>query len=481
MSIANRAFNNIFWLSLGEASSRVLSFLGTIYLARILGKAGFGLFSLSIVVGGYFWAIADMGITDYGTREIARKKEHAAELYSILNSIRIILSIALFIVFSGALYFLDMPFEKKIVLLAGAFYIVGYSLSADWVLRGLEKMQYIFYGRMATSCFFLGGIYLLVKNSSDTFRASIIYSFSFVIGSLIFVLLLSRKLMIPFSLKISFEDWWFHIKEAFYFALNGIFNTIAFFIPILFMGFWNSDEDIGIFSAPHRFVMFFVNAFVLIVVALYPILSNLYVSNKGEFGELFVRLQKLIIFITIPLCVIATALSRDMMILFFGNSYADSAGIFNIFIWYLFFRVIRAIFGISLFSAGFHRFNMYATGTGAAFVILLSLMLISRYKAYGAVWALLLGEVLILVLLSNLARKRIHRQHMVIPYLIKVLSVSVVMTFVIRNLPYPLILRTIIGICVFSILSLAIGIVDKNAFQKVYEWIVKNRRFSRIC
>lgn len=153
MSVTKRAFNNIFWLFVSEVSSKGLVFPGTLYLARVLGKAGFGLFSLSLAVGVYFWTIADMGVTGYGTREIARNREKAAEIYSLLNSLRFILAILLFLVFCGVLYSIKMPYEKRLILIAGGFYVVSYSLSPDWVLRGLEKMQYIAFGSIAMSLF----------------------------------------------------------------------------------------------------------------------------------------------------------------------------------------------------------------------------------------------------------------------------------------------------------------------------------------
>jgi PST family polysaccharide transporter len=167
--IIKRAFNNIFWLFLSEACSRGLIFLGTIYLARVLGKAGFGLYSLALAVGVYFWIVVDMGVMVYGTREIARNKEKAAELYSLLNSLRFILAVTLFLIFCAVLYMVDMTPEKRLILIAGGFYVVGYSLSPDWVFRGLEKMQYIALGSIVTSFFFITGIYLLVKAPSDTF------------------------------------------------------------------------------------------------------------------------------------------------------------------------------------------------------------------------------------------------------------------------------------------------------------------------
>lgn len=473
MSITKRVFNNIFWLVLSEVSSRTLIFLGTIYLARIVGKAGFGLYSLSLAVGVCFWMVADMGVTGYGTREIARNKEKAAELYNTLNSLRFLLAISLFLIFCGVLYLINMPLEKKLILLAGAFYAVAYSLSTDWVFRGLEKMQYLILGRATAPLLFLGCIYLLVNTPSDTLFASVIYSCSFLIGSLSFIFLLHQKLKMPFSLRISFASWWFHIKESFYFAINGAFNSIAIFIPLFFMGFWSTNEELGIFSAPHRLTIMVIHMSGLILLGLYPTLSSLYVTDRDNFKKTHTRFQKLIIVVTMPICIIVTMFGKDIIVFLFGASYADSGGIFSVLIWLTFLAVIRRTFGSALLSAGFHRFNMLATGTGVAVITLTSIALIPRYSGYGAVWALIGGEIFTLIMMSIFFRKKVYYSDIFKSYFAKVFFAGIVMGLLIISLPFSIIPSIFVGILVYGLLSLSIGIVSKKSIQQVYQMMVK--------
>lgn len=473
MSITKRVFNNIFWLVLSEISSRTLIFLGTIYLARILGKAGFGLYSLSLAVGVCVWMVADMGVTGYGTREIARNKEKATELYNTLNSLRFFLAISLFLIFCGVLYLINIPLEKKLILLAGAFYAVAYSLSTDWVFRGLEKMQYLVLGGATAPLFFLGCIYLLVNTPSDTLFAAVIYSCSFIVGSLSFIFLLHKKLKMPFSLRISFASWRVHIKESFYFAVNGVFDRIAIFIPIFFMGFWSTNEELGIFSAPHRLTMMGIHMGGLILSGLYPTLSGLYVTDRDNFKKTHARFQELIVAITMPVCIIATVFGKDIIVLFFGALYADSGGILSVLIWLIFLAVVRRTFGSALLSAGFQRFNMIATGTGVVIITLTSIALIPKYSGYGAVWALIGGEIFTLVIMCRLFRKKVYHSDIYKSYFVKVFFASIVMGLLLINLPFSVIPSVLIGLLVYGLLSLSIGIVSKKSIQQVYRMMVK--------
>lgn len=474
MSTTKRVVNNIFWLVLSEVSSRAIIFLGTIYLARVLGKAGFGLYSLFLAVATYFWAIADLGVTGYGTREIARNKNEPGQLYIILNSLRFFLSMLLFLILCVALYFINIPFEKKLVLLAGAFYAVTYSISSDWIFRGLEKMQFIMLGRFITSLCFVVGIFVLVKAPSDSFLASIIYSSSFLMGSLTFIFILRQKFKMPFFFRISFTEWWHHIKESMFFAINGIFYSVAVFIPVLFMGVWNSNEELGIFSAPHRITLMVINTGALVTLALYPTLSNLFISDKVKFKRVFLNFRDAIISITLPFCIVLTILNKDIILFFFGASYIESAKIFNVLIWLIFLTIMKRTHSIALFSADLHRFNMFATGAGVLLVVLISFVLIPKYSGYGAAWALIIGETFTLILLSGLLIRKVYSSDFFSSYIIKALFASAVMFFLIIKLPFPEILNILIGIVIYGILSLSLGIISKETIYQVYQKVVRS-------
>ncbi len=472
MLLSRRILSNTSWLTISEVSSRILIFIGTAYLARVLGKAGFGLYSLSLAVGIYLWTVADMGVTGYGTREIARSKDQIAKLYNTLNSLRFVFAVTLFMIFSGALYLIGMPLEKKLILGGGAFYIVAYSLSSDWVFRGLERMEYIVFGRLATSLFFLGGIYLLVKKYSDTLLATVIYSGAFLVGTLVLMLILRQKLKIGFSLSLSFAEWWFHIKESFYFAANGVFNNLTIFIPIFFMGIWSTPDVLGIFSAPHRLTMILIRMGELIILALYPTLSSLYVSDRENFKKIHTVFQQLVISTAVPACIIAAFFSKDIILLLFGGGYTESIRIFNILVWLTLMALIRRTVGVALLSAGLQRFNMFATATGAVVVALASIVLIPEYGGYGATWALIAGEIFTLAVMSGAFRSKIYHSDIFKSYAVKVLFAGVVMGLLIISLPFTAIPSALIGVLVYGLLSLSIGIVSKKTIQLFYHRMV---------
>jgi len=233
------------------------------------------------------------------------------------------------------------------------------------------------------------------------------------------------------------------------------------------MGIWSTAEDIGIFSAPHRLALLVTRAGGLVIMALYPVLSSLYVTNIDDFKKTHAGFQKMIIWIAMPVCIIATLLSKDIVTFLFGASYADSSGIFNILIWLSFLMIIRYSFGNALISANFHRFNMFATGAGAATVTAVSIALIPVYSGYGAAWALMSGEIVTLILMYGIFKQKVYSSEFIKRYFIKVLFAGMTMGLIIKSIHLSAIPSSMIGIIIYGIISFIIGIQNKKDIQRV--------------
>jgi O-antigen/teichoic acid export membrane protein len=197
-NINRRVTSNFFWLLTSDILFKGALFLGTIYIARVLGTVEFGLFSFALAVTNSIWGVADLGVNQYGTRQVARTPNKAEELLRVLNSLRFFTSILVFGTFFLILTLVHVPQHKKAVLLASAVYLIAYGLSPEWLLRGAETMKYLAIGNLIMAFVFLPSIFLLVGDPRDTVWASFLWGFSFFFGSVGTIYLLWKKLNIRF-------------------------------------------------------------------------------------------------------------------------------------------------------------------------------------------------------------------------------------------------------------------------------------------
>ena len=222
-NIARRVTSNFTWLLVSDFLSKGAMFLGTLYIARVLEAAEFGLFSFALVVSNYMWVATDLGVSPYGTRELAISPDRAEEILRLLNSLRFIASILTFIALFLVLTIADVSSHKRSVLLAAGLYAIAYALSPDWLLRGAETMKYLAIGNLVMGFTFLSSIFFLVKTPEDTIWAAFLWSFSFFFGSVVMIYLLWRRLGIKFFLTFLFPNGRDHLKRRFFFLLLGRF------------------------------------------------------------------------------------------------------------------------------------------------------------------------------------------------------------------------------------------------------------------
>lgn len=474
-SLTKRAFNNIFWLCISEICAKGSIFLVTIYLARILGVEGFGKFSLALSVSMYMWIVVDMGVTTYGTREVARYRDNVSELLNILNSIRLVIAAVSFLILLIVLLIIDVPLDTKFILIAGGFYVVAYAVSPDWVLCGIERMEYVALSNGIIAALFLSAVFLFVKSPQDSAAALFYRSISFLIGSITTIVIIKKKIGIKFSFKISLTEWWLHVRESIYFAVNLGFNSIAVYIPVFFLWLWFTMEDIGIFSASQRVVILLMNAASVVPMALFPMLSNLYVSDRDKFYKLHKSFEKIVLYIGLPIGVIGMLMSKNIVTTLYGNIYAASSTVFGIMIWLVPLMFLRTNYGRTLASAGFHRFNMFATGSGAVVSVLLCIILIPLYGNVGAAISIIGGELVILLFMGLMFGMKLYHSNPLDLYFIKVVLVSIVTGIIVAEVGLSMIYSIIIGALIYGGVSMIIGLITMEMIRDVFHKIVQKR------
>src|SRR3954470_21460936 len=78
---------NLVYYFILSASQVLLPLISIPYLSRVLDPSGVGKVSFIDSLAYFFVAIAEFGITVYGTREVARHREHSKELSKIISEL----------------------------------------------------------------------------------------------------------------------------------------------------------------------------------------------------------------------------------------------------------------------------------------------------------------------------------------------------------------------------------------------------------
>ena len=473
-NVARRVTSNFTWLLTRDVLFRSMFFFGTLYIARVLETAEFGLFSFAMAVSNSMWIAVDLGVTLYGIREVARSPDKAEELLGVLNSLRFLASVLTFSVFFLVLTLADVPPHKRSVLLAAGLYLITYALSPDWLLRGTETMKYLSIGNLIMALVFLPSIFFLVKGPGDTTWAAFLWSLSVFFGSVATTYLLWKKLGIKFFFTFSLSKWREHFKELIYFALITLVTRVYIYLPVLLLGFLTTPHEVGIFSAPSRLCLLITVNFAL-PQAFYPVLASLH-QDIEAFKKARYNFQKIMTAIGLPIGVGSTILAKDIIRLLYGSSYLEGADVLKIIIWAVPITFIRMTYGQSLLVLGLQRFHAIATGMGILITFILNLFLIPIYGVYGAALALPVGEITVLFFMALIFSKKVYKSIPFDAYFVKVCIACVFMGVVIKTVDVNIIIRLILGVISYGILVMVLGIAKRETILGFYSNIIRNRK-----
>lgn len=205
MSTVRRALKNLVSLTAGSIVMRLLGFIVTAYLARILGVYGFGELGFASTIVLYFSVIIDQGFGTFGTREIARDREHIQRYVNSLFTMQFLLSL---IAYGGMFLFvlwMNKPAEIKTLILLYGLQMFSGALGLNYVFRGIERMGFITVNIVLGQILYVIGIFLIVSNASQLVYVPLIYVISGFIGIMFMVVVYVRRFgMLRFDFNFPF-------------------------------------------------------------------------------------------------------------------------------------------------------------------------------------------------------------------------------------------------------------------------------------
>lgn len=360
-------------ISLGIAS--------VVILARYLDVETFGLYALIVTYIGLSVSLGSVGIDRVMVRDIAANREKLLEYLSDIKGARIIIiGISLFFILIAS-YFLDLNSRELFVavaLFAISELVSMYSMVYMSVFKAFEKMEYnTLIISLSKTITFLGIIIVLYLGLG--FLA--IFA-SIALGNIFKALLtisLFKRYFSHKSISVSFTNSMVIVKESLIIAASTFFAFASIRMGIFMLKAFSTLKDVAFFQASNVLFVQLQPISVVIVTALYPVIS----SRERDINLIFEKAAKFIFMISLPLMALTFFYGNELITLFYGNKYMDAIPVMRILILSLPFTFLTNLFEISLLSE--HRKNLLTTGWGIGFSmnLLLGAFIVPKYGLIG--------------------------------------------------------------------------------------------------
>lgn len=383
--------SNFLKLGSGEILTRAITFLATIYVARVLGPESYGIVGFALAVTLYFSWFTDFGIELMGPRELARAPDRMRDLAPSLVAFRTLIAI---VCAAGMALFslLFLPEPDATVFAVCGLTLLPVGLGIRWVFYGMEKMGSVAIARTLGELVRLALVLLLVSGAADVARVPLAQ----FIGEMIAALLLlhwARRFGFRLSWRIDWQQVFTVFHRARHMMMTALLGLVIYNVCLVIMRLFRDVEEVGFYLAAYTLISLLAQLGYAYSCSLLPTMSRVDLS-EGHAQPLFDTALSHMFAFVMPVAVGGCWLAQPIIELAFGDSFRQSGLLLQILIWCVPFLLIWSVLRSALIVRGHEHLIFRISAWTALLTIILNLVAVPVWGMLGAAVTAVVVEAL---------------------------------------------------------------------------------------
>ena len=368
----------------GNVVFRLISLFVIIYLARYLGTAGFGKYSFVFAYLTFFSIIADLGLQQILVREMARKPSTTQTLIGNAYVIRFLFTVFAIVLSIAIISLLPYPADTTLYVCIASItlFFISFSDFYATIFQANLAMEYNVIAKLAFKFLSAGLIFWIILSHGTLTHVMIVLVFSEGIKTLISYLF-SRKFVRP-SFAIDFGLWRYLLKECLPLALTGVITIIYYRIDVIMLSMMKGDVPVGIYSAAYRLCDPFSLIPYALTMSLFPLMSSYFKSSEDSLIRTYTLALRYLLIIALPIAVGTVLVADKVILIVYGDPFADSSTVLQILIWAVMFGMVNTLFLNVLVAIERQRLVMRSVMFCAAVNVVFNILLIPAMSYNGA-------------------------------------------------------------------------------------------------
>lgn len=326
--------SNFIYNSILTVSTYLFPLLVYPYISRTLGLSNIGIVNFVDNIINYFLCISMMGIATVGVREIAAAREDKVQLsrtYISLLSLTAITTLVAIVALWIAMYTIPKLTPYQDLLYVGIVKLAFNMFLVEWFFAGMENFRYITIRSLIIKFFYVGSIFLFVREASD-YKVYFVITVASVMVNAIVNIIYSRNLVTYSFRMIDMRPFVrTFIVMGVYVLLINVYSSLN----TVWLGFVTDTEEVGFFTTAtklHAIIMAVLASFTNI---LFPRMSHLLAENKEkEFWEKIRIAFDAVCMFAFPTIVFMMVAGPEVLHIFVGDGFEGA---------YLPFRIITPL------------------------------------------------------------------------------------------------------------------------------------------
>jgi O-antigen/teichoic acid export membrane protein len=392
-------------LMFGVVISKLLTYLFRIIIARYWGVEIYGLFSISLMIVGWFVLFSTVGLTQGLTRYISLfrgKKEFQKIRYlikAVLSTLLVsgILSGLLLFFLSETIAIKIFHNENLIFFLKMFSIVIPLTTLTNAFLSIILSYEKVGWYSFIFNIFQnVAKILILIVLIFMSFQPNAIV-FSYILGmflTMIFSFIICKKILNKMfgvsKLKNSLKKKTF--REIFSYSwplmFFGVVSSIFYWTDTFFIGFFRDVKDVGLYNAAVPIALLLTLSSEFFIQILFPIINKEYAKNNNEIvKELSKQIAKWIFFINVPIFIVLIIFPGVALNILFGAEYISAENVVRILCFGFLFTSIFQISDRLLCSIGKSKVVLIDILIVSVINAVLNIILIPKYGITGAAFA----------------------------------------------------------------------------------------------
>lgn len=385
-SVGRTIAKNTVAITLGSGALRALNFLYGVYVVRQLGDERLGQYSTVLAWVGLFQILAELGVSQYVMREIARDRTRVRELFWNLVAIRFGLALVGIAGITAGARAMGYPpmLVWGVFLYTWTFVLSAIEAPLEVVLAAHERLDYV------------TGLTILAQLTTTVVGAVVLYAgggfvalIAVGLGAMLpqiglAVWLVRRHKWLEGRPLLTPRQWPRFIRAGLPFGLISLALTIAFSIDTVMLSRVVSPNEVGWYNVGYglvRSVVAFLTAF---SVAMVPSLSKIYATDMAQVERWYYRSVKFIMLLSTPMAVGGMLVAFPLFAFLYTPDFKPAALGLQILIWDVPLLMFTAFCGNMTTVVGEERAAARIYSINAVANVLLNWYAIPRFGLIGA-------------------------------------------------------------------------------------------------
>ena len=283
--IRNKSLQNFLFLAFIQSSTVLISIISMPLLIQSIGAEQFGWVNLSLSVIIVFNILVGFGFNLSAPREVAINQSNKAELSQLVSNVfsaKLLLALLSTSTILIGAYGLNLFQGYQHILVLSVFLLFSEATFPLWFFQGMEKMKLVSVATIFSKLLFLMGLVFFVQQPSQSIWVNFLLGISGLginLGLLLYIhVVLDIRFFSP-----QFSSIWKNLQDNLLLFFSNLASHISINGGLIILSFFSNATTLGMYSLAERVAMILRLFPALIIQAVFPNASKLYLTDQREF------------------------------------------------------------------------------------------------------------------------------------------------------------------------------------------------------